>query len=63
MRAAFCRFVFVFTVMAATDSVQTSSTISLQVWFALLHDVTLPKSCPMTEQAVYSTVFLLICAI
>ena len=46
--------------MAATDSVQTTSTISLQVWFALLHDVTLPKSCPMTEQAVYSTVFLLI---
>ena len=31
MHAAACRFVFVFTVMAATDSVQTTSTISMQV--------------------------------
>ena len=27
-----CRFAFVFVIMAATDSVQTTKTISLQVW-------------------------------
>ena len=32
---AACRFVFVFTVFAATDSVQTTSTISMQVKLAL----------------------------
>ena len=34
MLIAACRFVFVFTVFAATDSVQTTSTISMQVKLA-----------------------------
>ena len=47
---------FVFTVMAATDSVQTTSTISMQVWFTLVSSIT----CSVTVRPVYSAVLLLV---